>query len=183
MYRHRSQKKSANRARHVRANITSVPGTSDVSPQSPPLSVEQNAAYNAKLASMSRPHGGAVGCAYTGFANGIKCQFSGGMPGYKPSVKSFASHWDGNVAGGFPIPAVPTPGGYEQIMMGGGSGSPECSTDCTCLGDPTCPCRGTNGLNCGYVSVNQSCVEPIPNGTYKSLADCEAANARGNYVV
>jgi hypothetical protein len=156
-------------------------GTS-VTPASPPLSSAQNAAYTNELASIPRPHGGAVGCAYTGWADGIKCLHSGGMPAYTPSVASFASKWDANVAQGFPMPQAASPGGYEQIMMGGGSGSPACAQDCTCLGDATCPCRQTNGLNCGYNSVNQTCVEPIPGGKYPSLAACEAANARGNYT-
>jgi hypothetical protein len=162
------------KASKMRAGVAYGHGTS-VGPMSPPLSAAQNAAYTAELASIPRPNGGAVGCAYTGFADGIKCQFSGGMPGYAPSVQSFVSNWQGNVAGGFPMPAVSSPGGYPQIMLGGGSGSAECAKDCTCLGDPTCPCRGNNNLN------NQTCVEPVPNGTYKSLAACESAQARGNF--
>ena len=154
----------------------------NVSPMAPPLSSQQNAAYNNELAAIPRAHGGAVGCAYTGFADGIKCQFSGGMPAYTPNIASFASAWDANVPQGFPMPTAAAPGGYKQIMMGGGSGSPSCAEDCTCLGDATCACRKANGLNCGYASVNQTCVEPIPGGQYASLAACEAANARGNFV-
>lgn len=155
---------------------------SSVSPMSPPLSTVQNTEYTNELAGISRPFGGAVGCAYTGFDDGIKCQFSGGMPAYVARVDSYTGVWDANVSPDFPVPTSASPGGYAQIMMGGGSGSPECAQDCTCLGDATCPCRNQNGLNCGYVSVNQSCVEPIPNGTYASLASCEAANARGNFA-
>jgi hypothetical protein len=179
MFRRSKQSKKTHR---VRAVVPHGHGTS-VSHMSPPLSAAQNAAYNDELANIPRPYGGAVGCAYTGFEDGIKCLHSGGMPSYAPSVESFVSKWEGNVAGGFPMPNVSSPGGYKQIMLGGGSGSPECAEDCTCLGDPSCPCRGNNNLNCGYVSVNQTCVEPVPNGTYKSLAACEAANARGNYAM
>ena len=184
MYRHRStqEKKATRPGRRVRLGVPYGHGTS-VSPMSPPLSVAQNASYTAELASIHRPTGGAVGCAYTGFKDGVKCEFSGGMPGYAPQVESFVSRWEANVAGGFPMPDVASPGGYEQIMLGGGSGDSACAQDCTCLGDPRCPCRGGNNLNCGYVSVNQTCVEPVPNGTYKSLASCEAANARGNFAL
>jgi len=147
---------------------------------SPPMSNEQNDAYTDELAASSQT--GAVGCSYTGFANGIQCQYSGGMPAYAPRVDSFVGTWDANVAPGFPMPTSASPGGYPQIMMGGGSGSAECADDCTCRGDATCPCRGSNGLQCGYVSVNQTCVEPIPNGKYSSLSACEVANARGNFM-
>lgn len=153
-----------------------------VTPTSPPLSQAQEAQYAAELARINRPVGAAVGCAYTGFEYGIQCNFAGGMPAYAPRVESYASHWEGNVAGGWPMPAIETPGGYAQIMLGGGAGSPECAVDCACEGDPTCPCRGANNLNCGYTAVNQTCVEPIPDGQYKSLAACEAVHARGHHA-
>jgi hypothetical protein len=105
------------------------------------------------------------------------------MMSYAPNVASYASRWAGNVAGGFPHPVVASPGGYDQIMMGGGSGSPECAQDCACVNDAACTCKKANGLNCGYTAVNQTCVEPVPNGTYASLADCEAVHARGHFSV
>lgn len=148
---------------------------------SPPLSSQQNAAYAAQLAAIQRPLGGAMGCSYTGNHHGLVCQNTGGMPAYQANPASFTGLWHANVMGGFPHPQVQTPGGYPQIMMGGGSGSPECAAACTCLGDPACPCRNDAGQNCGYASVNQTCVEPIQGGEYASLLACERANARGNF--
>jgi hypothetical protein len=164
----------------VRVGVPYGNGT-NLSPMSQPLSSAQNAAYSTELESIPRVHGGAVGCSYTGWSDGIKCQYSNGMPSYAPNVASYASMWGANVTQGFPAPIVSAPGGYEQIMMGGGSGSPACAQDCSCQGDASCPCRRANNLNCGYASVNQACVEPIPGGMYPSLAACENANARGDY--
>ena len=162
----------------VRVAVPYGHGTS-VSSKSPPLSSAQNQAYTAELAAI--PAAGAMGCAYSGFQQGVVCANTGGMPAYAQSPTSFIGEWAANVKPGFPLPAVQSPGGYEQIVMGGGGGSPECAQACTCLGDASCPCRNAPGQTCGYSSVNQSCVEPIQGGEYASLAACEAANARGNY--
>jgi hypothetical protein len=174
------RKNSSQSPRRVRVAVPYGHGTS-VSSKSPPLSSAQNQAYTMELAGIPRPDGGAMGCSYTGFKHGVVCDNTGGMPNYVQSPTSFTGEWSANVKGGFPLPDVQSPGGYEQIVMGGGSGSPECAEVCTCLGDASCPCRNAPGQNCGYSSVNQSCVEPIPGGEYPSLAACEAANARGNY--
>lgn len=163
--------------KRVRVAVPYGHGTS-VSPKSPPLSSAQNQAYTMELAGI--PAGGAMGCAYTGFDHGVVCQNTGGMPDYAQSPTSYVGEWAANVKPGFPLPDVKSPGGYEQLMMGGGGGS-ECAQTCTCLGDASCPCRNAPGETCGYPSVNQTCVEPIPGGQYPSLAACEAANARGNY--
>ena len=176
----RDKPAQANKPRRVRVAVPYGHGTS-VSPKSPPLSSEQNHAYMMELAGM--PPGGAMGCAYTGFDHGIMCRNTGGMPDYAQSPTSYVGEWAANVKGGFPMPHVKSPGGYEQVMMGGGSGSPECAQACTCLGDASCPCRNSPGQTCGYSSVNQTCVEPVIGGEYASLAACEAANARGNYRI
>lgn len=152
-----------------------------LSPKSPPISSAQHYAYANELAAIPRPLGGAAGCSYTGWEYGVVCQNTGGMPSYSQAPGSYTGNWHGNVKGGFPHPEVQTPGGYEQIMMGGGSGSSECAQVCTCAGDPTCPCRNGPGQSCGYSSVNQTCVEPYPGGEYASLSACEAANSRGQY--
>jgi hypothetical protein len=172
----------AMKQKRVRVAVPYGHGTS-VSPRSPPLSSAQNQAYTMELAGIPRSTGGgAMGCAYTGFDQGVVCQNTGGMPAYVQSRDSYVGQWVANVKPGFPMPVVQSPGGYDQLMMGGGSGSPECAAACTCLGDPSCPCRNAAGQTCGYTSVNQTCVEPIPGGQYPSLAACEAANARGNYT-
>jgi hypothetical protein len=155
-------------------------GTS-LTPQSPPISTAQRAAYTNELGEIPRPAGGAVGCSYTGNQYGLVCQNSGGMPMYAPSPDSYMGVWHANVLGGWPHPQVQSPGGYPQIMMGGGGGSPECAAACSCQNDATCPCVNAPGQTCGYTSVNQTCVEPIPGGEYASLAACEHANVRGNY--
>jgi hypothetical protein len=163
------------RPRRVRVAHTTL------TPMSPPISSAQNQAYTNQLAAIPRPLGGAMGCSYTGFDYGVVCQNTGGMPNYSQSPVSFVGECHANVKPGFPLPQVQRPGGYDQIMMGGGSGSPECAQACSCLGDSTCPCLNAPGQTCGYSSVNQTCVEPYPGGEYSSLSACEAANARGNY--
>lgn len=183
MFRRKSKTKNSNpqgRPHRVRVAVPHGHGTS-LSPMSPPVSSAQNHAYTNELAAIPRPLGGAMGCSYTGFDYGVVCQNTGGMPNYSQSPVSFVGDWHANVKPGFPLPPVQRPGGYEQIMMGGGSGSSECAQVCSCLGDPTCPCRNGPGQTCGYSSVNQTCVEPYPGGQYSSLSACEAANARGNY--
>lgn len=164
----------------VRVAVPYGHGTS-VSAQAPPLSSAQNQQYMMELAAIPRTLGGAMGCSYTGWDHGVVCQNTGGMPAYAYSPASYTGDWAANVRGGFPLPAVQSPGGYEQIQMGGGGGSPECAQACSCVGDATCPCKNAAGQTCGYSSVNQTCTEPIPNGQYASLAACEAANARGFY--
>lgn len=172
-----------NNNHRVRVAVPYGHGTS-VSPRSPPLSSTQNQAYMSELSAIPRGVlGGAMGCSYTGNQYGLVCQNTGGLPSYQRTPVSYSGQWSGNVKGGFPHPAVVSPGGYEQLMMGGGSGSPECAQACSCRGDPACPCVNGPGQSCGYTSVNQTCVEPIPGGEYPSLAACESANARGNYRV
>jgi len=175
-------RRSNNTKNHrVRVAVPYGHGTA-VSPRSPPLSSTQNQAYVSELAAIPRGAlGGAMGCSYTGNQYGLVCQNTGGMPAYSASPGSYSGTWSGNVMGGFPHPKVLSPGGYDQIMMGGGSGSPECAKACSCLGNPSCPCVNAPGQSCGYTSVNQTCVEPVPGGEYPSLAACESANARGNY--
>lgn len=151
-----------------------------VNAQSPPLSSEQNQEYTQELAGIPRQFG-AMGCAYTGFKHGVVCSNVGGMPDYQASAHSYRGDWAANVRPGFPHPRVQTPGGMAQIAMGGGSGSPECAQVCSCQGDAKCPCRNGPGQNCGYSSVNQTCVEPVPGGQYASLFECEQANSRGFY--
>ena len=190
----RRSKTNTGRAKRVRLAVPHGHGTSvsasspslssvqnqaytSVSASSPPLSSVQNQAYTMELAGINRPLGGAMGCSYTGFSHGVVCQNTGGMPDYKQSTDSYTGDWAANVRGGFPHPRVESPGGYDQIAMGGGSGSPECARACSCQGDPSCACSD----GCGYTAVNQTCVEPIPGGEYASLVACEAAHSRGNY--
>src|SRR3989338_5945376 len=154
-----------------------IPASVILSPTSPPLSQAQMYAYSQTLAqnSLLSP---AVGCAYTGFDYGIKCANSGGRPAYQPSLDSYTGVWQDNVPKDF---EVYSPGGLPQILAGGGSGSPSCGVACSCNNDAGCSCSNSSGENCGYVGVNQTCVEPYPGGPYLSLSSCQYVYSSGRF--
>lgn len=166
--------------KHKRQQPTRIEIGTSVRPSSPPLSASQDQAYTNELAARSQGTD-VIGCAYQGMDKGIQCQFSG-MPSYMENPDSYVGIWADNVVSAFPLPSVRSPGGYAQIMMGGGAGSAMCAADCACTStNRDCACRGDNNLRCGYTAVNQTCVEPIPDGMYKSLAECESVHQRGNF--
>ena len=165
----------------LRLNEDKIPHTfgSPVGPFNPPLSVQKRAEYDAALSNIDRPVGGFQGCAYMGFDAGIICAHNA-LNSYTPNPPSFYSKWVSNVASGFPRATIDTPGGLEQIMKGGGAGVNPCTELCSCKNDPDCTCHGdSQGIQCGYESVNQNCMEPVPGGKYPSLAACEKANSKG----
>lgn len=107
-----------------------------------------------------------------GFTNGIVCQNSG-MPRFQPRTDSFKNRWDGNIRAGFPGPELLDATGLQKIMAGGG-GDAGCSAACQCSQDnPTCACPADS--NCGYPKINDTCVQPVVNGTYRSLKECQSS--------
>lgn len=155
----------------------------------PPMSQQQYDAFQVKMGSHENPVGGFAGCAYEGVPFGLRgvvCQHN--MPKYMPSKSSYHGHWVGNVENAFPGPVIQTPGGLSQLMMGGGPGDMTqnpCLEQCSCDNDIDCTCSqmagDSPGQGCGWVSVNQDCMAPVPGGMYPSLSACEAANYRGSF--
>jgi hypothetical protein len=144
------------------------------------MSAPQMVEYSEQMGGIKRPFGGYIGCGYTNFDNGTVCQHNS-MNKYHPNKASFYSKWVSNVDVQFPQAVIdPKINGLPQIMMGGGGGMNGCEDLCTCAGDPSCPCTQTD-LKCGWPSVNQTCMEPVPNGQFPSLAACEAATSTGQY--
>lgn len=150
-----------------------------------PMSEQQQMAFNAAMADVARPSGGYSGCGYVDYDQGIVCQ-NANMPNYHPNAESFFSNWVANVdypyGPDFPQPNVMADGTLEQIMAGGGGGMNPCIDDCSCANDPQCTCRNADpAMQCGWPSVGNDCMEPVPNGKYASLAACEFANSLGYY--
>ncbi len=149
----------------------------------PPMSRHQSQMFNRQMGSMAQP-GSFAGCAYMGEPVGIVCQFN--MPKYHASPDSYRGEWIANVDNGFPGPNIQTPGGLPQVLLGGGPGdmtNNPCLALCSCDGDKDCACKeiegDSPGQSCGWVSVNQDCVAPVPGGMYPSLTACEQANELG----
>jgi len=158
-------------------------------PTNPPMSHAQYDKFQQTMGGMSEPTGGYSGCAYQGVpfgTRGVTCQHN--INTYTPSTTSFAGNWVGNVASGFPGPNIQTPGGLPQLFMAGGPGDDDnnpCLQSCSCENDLDCTCAGGSdspGHNCGWASINQDCMAPVPNGMYKSLTACEKANYSGAFV-
>jgi hypothetical protein len=162
----------------------------DIGPLSPIMSAPQQAAYRRQMGNVQRPFGGYIGCGYTEFGDGIICQHNP-MNKYHPNAESFYSRWTGNVnypyGPDFPQPDIKTPGGIDQIMMGGGAGrmNNPCANRCSCENDFACTCMNDGGdspgVQCGWPSVSHNCMEPVPGGKYPSLHACEAATATGAF--
>jgi hypothetical protein len=170
----------AARPRAVRVGATQYANTN------PPMSSAQFAAFQSDMGNIPEPLGGFAGCAYEGVPfglDGVVCQ--NGMPEYHARDSSYAGKWVSNVDMQFPSANISSPGGLDQILLGGGAGdvtNNPCLEACSCLNDVNCACRNTGdspGHNCGWSSVNNTCMSPSLGGQYKSLSACERANHSG----
>jgi hypothetical protein len=153
----------------------------------PVQSADQQIAFSEAMGAVPRPTGGFRGCGYIGFNEGIQCnkQF-GTIADYHPNNESFYSNWVANVE--YPYspsapmyPVIETPGGIEQVFLGGGVGNTPCSQACTCLGNPSCECADVGDLKCGWAAVSHDCIGAVPGGKYPSLRACEAAQEIGYF--
>lgn len=165
--------------RAVRADLGDV--KQYLTPLQPMMSAEQQQAFYLASEAIPRPTGGYTGCGYDSWGRGIVCQ-NGAINNVHPNMESFYSDWTLNV--NYPYspdnmyPIMQTPGGIDQILMGGGAGVTPCAEACSCVGDRDCTC---NTAECGYPAVFHDCMEPVPGGKYRSLSECEAAQHLGYY--